>query len=74
MIWFIAWHKNFSHYASIMLSALGTYYAQNYAGIIGGSLVTNECVMCNIKWNVIAVPVTSNEILWMVSDVIQHKK
>jgi len=26
---------NSIYYASIMLDALGTYYAQNYAGIIG---------------------------------------
>ena len=31
--------KNISYYAGIMLNALVIYYAQNYAGIIGWSLL-----------------------------------
>ena len=31
--------ENCAYYASIMLNAFATYYANNYAGIIGSSLV-----------------------------------
>ena len=31
--------RNFTNYAGIMLDALPSYYAQNYAGIIGSSLL-----------------------------------
>ena len=31
--------RNFTYYASIMLNAFNAHYAQNYAGIIGASLV-----------------------------------
>ena len=31
--------QNFTYYAGIMLDALPSYYAQNYAGIIGSSLL-----------------------------------
>ena len=31
-----------SYYAGIMLDALGTYYAQNYAGIIDRSLIVRR--------------------------------
>ena len=34
-------HKNFAKYAGIMLILLATYYAPNYAGIIGASLAGN---------------------------------
>ena len=30
----------FAYYAGIMLNAFTTHYAQNYAGIIGSSLIT----------------------------------
>ena len=35
---FILSYKYLTYYAGIMFNALGTYYAQNYASIIGGSL------------------------------------
>ena len=32
----------FTYYAGIMLDAFSTYYAQNYAGIIGAGLLKEE--------------------------------
>ena len=34
-----AMHKKFTYYAGIMLDAFSTYYAQNYASIIGAGLI-----------------------------------
>ena len=43
---FILLYKYLTYYAGIMLALcsmlLGTYYAQNYASIIGGSLTTGR--------------------------------
>ena len=36
---------NLTYYASIMLDAFYAYYAQNYAGIIGSSLLMHVCVL-----------------------------
>jgi len=48
-------NRLFGYYAGIMLNALLTYYARNYAGIIGASL--SMCVLCCVVCVVCSVVV-----------------
>ena len=52
-------HKNFAYYADIMLMLLATYYAPNYAGIIGAGLLQDNFYVDKLSTGRLVVQLTS---------------